>query len=141
MCRGTDRSNTSWRLPARGAEPQCGTCARMTSSLKSATTATEYVVPFCSHIKSHKPKYVLFSLNALILYTKLNHSCARVRFLDALLWTRLEPRSGHSAGLSLGGRSDASHPDVGFAFCYLSSQDFRESHTVNRSIPRVFICL
>ena len=44
-CRGTDRSNTSWPLPARVAGPQCGTSARTTSSLKSATTATEYVLP------------------------------------------------------------------------------------------------
>ena len=45
VCRGTDRSNTSWPQPARVAGPQCGTSARTTSSLKSATTATEYVLP------------------------------------------------------------------------------------------------
>lgn len=54
--------------------------------------------------------------------------------LDALLWAGVEPRSGHSAGLGLGGRPDASHPDVGFTFCYLSPQDFRASHTVNTPI-------
>ena len=44
--RGTNRSNTSWPLPARVAEPQCGTSAKTTSLLKLATTATEYVVRF-----------------------------------------------------------------------------------------------
>lgn len=52
-------------------------------------------------------------------------------FSDALLRAGLEPRGGHSAGHFLRGRPDASHPDVGFTFCYLSSQDFREPHTVN----------
>lgn len=51
--------------------------------------------------------------------------------LDALLWASLEPRSSNSADLGLWGRPDACHPDVGFTFCYLSSQDFREPHTVN----------
>ena len=52
-------------------------------------------------------------------------------FSDALLRAGLEPRSGHSAGLGLRGRPDAGHPDVGLTFCYLSSQDFGESYTVN----------
>lgn len=52
-------------------------------------------------------------------------------FLDALLRAGVEPRSGHSAGLVLGGRPDAGHTDVGLTICYLSFQDFREPHTVN----------
>lgn len=51
--------------------------------------------------------------------------------LDALLWVSLEPRGSNTADLGLWGRPDACHPDVGFTFCYLSSQDFREPHTVN----------
>lgn len=52
--------------------------------------------------------------------------------LDALLWVSLEPWSSNSADFGLWGRPDACHPDVGFTFCYLSSQDFRESHTVKQ---------
>lgn len=57
-------------------------------------------------------------------------------FLDALLGARLEPRSRHSAGFGLGGRPAAGHPDVGLTFCYLSSEDFRESHTVNKPVQK-----
>lgn len=56
--------------------------------------------------------------------------CTRVS-LDALLWVSLESRSSNTADFGLWGRPDACHPDVGFTFCYLSSQSFRESHTVN----------
>lgn len=52
VCRGTDKSNTSWPPPAQVAEPQCGTFARTTSLLKSATTATEYVVSLYSNAVS-----------------------------------------------------------------------------------------
>lgn len=48
-------------------------------------------------------------------------------FLDALLWNGVEPGSSHSAGLGLGGRPDAGHPDVGLAFRDLASEDSRES--------------
>lgn len=129
MCLGTDRYNTSWPLPARVAEPQCGTFARMTSLLKLATTATEYVVSFAlrlTHVVLDK-----FSHNPLVLSAHRKLSAFVSVLLDALLWAGLEPRSCHSAGLVLGGRPDARHPDVGLTFCYLSSQDFRESHTVN----------
>lgn len=51
--------------------------------------------------------------------------------LDALLRSGVEPGSRHSAGLVVGGRPDAGHPDVGPAFRYLSFQDFREPHPVN----------
>lgn len=42
-CPGTDKSSTSWPQPTPVGERQSGTCVRMTSSLKSATTATGYV--------------------------------------------------------------------------------------------------
>lgn len=58
--------------------------------------------------------------------------------LDALLRFGLEPGSGHSVGVGFGGRSDAGHPDVGLTLCYLSSQDFRESHTVNAHLMLAF---
>lgn len=66
--------------------------------------------------------------------------------LDALLWVSLEPRSSNTADLGLWGWPDACHPDVGFTFCYLSSQDFRESHTVNNinnvvDLPSIFFHL
>lgn len=57
--------------------------------------------------------------------------CVRV---DALLRAGVEPRGSDAANRVLRGRSDARHPDVGFTFRYLSSQDFRESHTVNTSV-------
>lgn len=57
-------------------------------------------------------------------------------FSDALLGAGLEPRSCHSAGRGLGGRPAAGHPDVGLTFCYLSSEDFRESHTVNKPVQK-----
>lgn len=61
----------------------------------------------------------------------LSYVCRCVS-LDALLWVSLEPWSSNSADFGLRGRPDACHPDVGFTFCYLSSQDFRESHTVDQ---------
>lgn len=51
-------------------------------------------------------------------------------FPDALFRPGLEPRGGHSAGLGLGGRPDARHPDVGLKICYLSTQDSGASLTV-----------
>lgn len=129
MWHGTNKSNTSLPLPTQVAEHQCGTSARMTSSLKSATTATECVL--CLHSEAIQiPNNPL----ALCNLSYGARSCVYVVFLDALLRVGLEPRSGNSAGLGFGGWPDASHPDVGFTFCYLSSKDFRESHTVN--IPK-----
>ena len=141
--RGTGRSSTSWPPPARVAGPPCGISARTTSSSKSATTATGCVPHFRWQTKSYKrllgiKRGILFSLNHLNLNAHVHvlvlFFCF---FLDALLWAGLEPRGGHSAGLGLGGRSDARHPDVGPAFRHLSPQDFRESHTVSRSSTKL----
>lgn len=76
VCRGTSRSNTSWPPPARAAEPQCGTSARTTSSLKSATTATEYVVRFAvrrnlTNAAIGLKKSILFSHSPLVLCAQL----------------------------------------------------------------------
>lgn len=71
------------------------------------------------------------TLTRLVDYLRLLNSHCVSLFLDALFRARLEPRGGHSAGLGLRGRPDAGHPDVGFTLRYLSSQDFRESYTVN----------
>lgn len=121
-CPGTDRSSTSWPQPTPVGARQSGTCVRMTSSLKSATTATGYVPP---------PRSDSASWFSLLSAGPPSYVCRCVS-LDALLWVNLEPRSSNSADFGLWGRPDACHPDVGFTFCYLSSQDFRESHTVNQ---------
>lgn len=138
MCHGTGRCNTFWPLPARAAELQCGTFVRTTSSLKSATTATECVVSFFTMLELPNQHELLFFpqcfCSVCLAFKKKVCFMVVCLFLDALLWAGLEPGSGHSAGVVLGGRSDACHPDVGLTFCYLSSEDFRESHTVNTPV-------
>lgn len=96
MCRGINKSNTSWPQPTQAGKPQCGIYARMTSSSKSATTATEYVIsPGFTWMPSRdiSPQ----SCGPMSSYSV--SSCVHVLVLDALLRAGLEPRSGDSARL------------------------------------------
>lgn len=49
------------------------------------------------------------------------HCLSDCMFVDALLWTGVEPRSGDPASPGLRGRQNACHSDVGLALCYLAS--------------------
>lgn len=59
-----------------------------------------------------------------LLSNLILHCLSACLFVDALLWTGVEPGSCDPASLGVRGRQNARHSDVGFALCHLASQDF-----------------